>query len=223
MSPVMSFQHDDDRDDHHHQQLQKQQQQKIVRGAASKEYLINGARPAPLQLHKSSHVIYKASSSSSSSVSTACSSNSSFARHAAHNHQRNGPVIIYTQSPKVIHTQPRDFMALVQKLTGLSSVKQANASKREMGAPVEDDGDGSGCGVGQDLNLDYALVESFDDNERRRLMSEIPALFTPTGFLDVLRSPPPPPAHHHQQQLRFPGDSVFSPATLEFIKTLPEC
>jgi len=29
-------------------------------------------------------------------------------------------VIIYTHSPKIIHTQPRDFMALVQKLTGLS-------------------------------------------------------------------------------------------------------
>ncbi|KAD5960329.1 hypothetical protein R6Q59_013463 [Mikania micrantha] len=28
------------------------------------------------------------------------------------------PLIIYTHSPKVIHTQPRDFMALVQKLTG---------------------------------------------------------------------------------------------------------
>ncbi|XP_024966677.1 VQ motif-containing protein 20 [Cynara cardunculus var. scolymus] len=28
------------------------------------------------------------------------------------------PVIIYTHSPKVIHTHPRDFMALVQKLTG---------------------------------------------------------------------------------------------------------
>ncbi|KAJ0466818.1 putative VQ motif-containing protein/18/20/21/25 [Helianthus annuus] len=28
------------------------------------------------------------------------------------------PVIIYTHSPKVIHTHPRDFKALVQKLTG---------------------------------------------------------------------------------------------------------
>ncbi|KAI3725416.1 hypothetical protein L1987_65204 [Smallanthus sonchifolius] len=30
------------------------------------------------------------------------------------------PLIIYTHSPKVIHTQPRDFMALVQKLTGFT-------------------------------------------------------------------------------------------------------
>ncbi|XP_071695014.1 VQ motif-containing protein 20-like [Rutidosis leptorrhynchoides] len=32
--------------------------------------------------------------------------------------QPRRPVIIYTHSPKVIHTHPRDFMALVQKLTG---------------------------------------------------------------------------------------------------------
>nr|GMC69489.1 VQ motif-containing protein 20-like [Ipomoea batatas] len=34
--------------------------------------------------------------------------------------QPRHPVIIYTHSPKVIHTQPKDFMALVQKLTGFS-------------------------------------------------------------------------------------------------------
>lgn len=35
--------------------------------------------------------------------------------------QRHHPVIIYTHSPKIIHTNPCDFRALVQKLTGLSS------------------------------------------------------------------------------------------------------
>ncbi|KAK1406550.1 hypothetical protein QVD17_41970 [Tagetes erecta] len=34
------------------------------------------------------------------------------------------PVIIYTHSPKVIHTHPRDFMALVQKLTGYTPSKE---------------------------------------------------------------------------------------------------
>ncbi|KAF3431713.1 hypothetical protein FNV43_RR26447 [Rhamnella rubrinervis] len=34
--------------------------------------------------------------------------------------QQRQPVIIYTHSPKIIHTQARDFMALVQKLTGVS-------------------------------------------------------------------------------------------------------
>ncbi|KAE9613915.1 hypothetical protein Lal_00016557 [Lupinus albus] len=36
------------------------------------------------------------------------------------NQQHRQPVIIYTHSPKIIETHPKDFMALVQKLTGLS-------------------------------------------------------------------------------------------------------
>ncbi|KAJ8510422.1 hypothetical protein OPV22_000856 [Ensete ventricosum] len=76
---------------------------------------INGSRPAPLKIHKDSHLIHKASSSSSSSSSTSTSITTS-----SHQQQRHHPVIIYTHSPKVIHTQTRDFMALVQKLTGLS-------------------------------------------------------------------------------------------------------
>ncbi|CAN7047957.1 unnamed protein product [Brassica oleracea var. botrytis] len=34
------------------------------------------------------------------------------------------PVIIYTNTPKTIHTNPKDFMALVQKLTGLSHFEE---------------------------------------------------------------------------------------------------
>ncbi|KFK39171.1 hypothetical protein AALP_AA3G209600 [Arabis alpina] len=62
--------------------------------------------PSPpfLKLNKDSHVIKKPPSPSSSSSAAK-------PRH---------PVIIYTQSPKVIHTNRKDFMALVQKLTGMS-------------------------------------------------------------------------------------------------------
>ncbi|CAL9075621.1 unnamed protein product, partial [Musa textilis] len=74
---------------------------------------INGSRPAPLKIHKDSHLIHKASSSSSSTSTTTTTTSS-------HQQQRHHPVIIYTHSPKVIHTHARDFMALVQKLTGLS-------------------------------------------------------------------------------------------------------
>ncbi|KAL2342483.1 hypothetical protein Fmac_003768 [Flemingia macrophylla] len=34
--------------------------------------------------------------------------------------RKREPVIIYTHSPRVIHTHPTNFMQLVQKLTGLS-------------------------------------------------------------------------------------------------------
>ncbi|KAF3789442.1 VQ motif-containing protein 8 [Nymphaea thermarum] len=74
---------------------------------------VQGTRPSPLKVNKDSHQIHKASSSASSSSSSS-SASSSFT-------QQRHPVIIYTHSPKVIHTQAHDFMALVQKLTGLSS------------------------------------------------------------------------------------------------------
>lgn len=65
------------------------------RSSSSSDH-INGPRPPPLKLNKDSHAIHKPT-------------------------QRNGPVIIYTHSPKIIHTQARDFMALVQRLTGNST------------------------------------------------------------------------------------------------------
>ncbi|KAD2804272.1 hypothetical protein R6Q59_030207 [Mikania micrantha] len=61
--------------------------------------MINGPRPAPLKLKQESHTAHK-----------------------HHNQQmRKGPIIIYLRSPEVIHTKPHEFMALVQKLTGLHS------------------------------------------------------------------------------------------------------
>ncbi|KAG1334776.1 VQ motif-containing protein 20 [Cocos nucifera] len=81
---------------------------------------INGPRPAPIKIHKDSHLIHKQSSSSSSSSTTTTTTSSSSST------QRHHPVIIYTHSPKIIHTQARDFMALVQKLTGLSKSTDGN-------------------------------------------------------------------------------------------------
>ncbi|GMJ04753.1 PIGMENT DEFECTIVE 337 [Hibiscus trionum] len=66
-----------------------------------KEVMMNGVRPTPLKINKESHLIQKPSSS-------------------ADQQKRAGPIIIYMHSPKIIHTQARDFMALVQSLTGLS-------------------------------------------------------------------------------------------------------
>ncbi|XP_059455724.1 VQ motif-containing protein 8, chloroplastic [Corylus avellana] len=76
---------------------------------------IKGPRPSPLKINKASHFIHKSSSSSSTSMSSVLSDSAAPARQ-----QQRRPVIIYTHSPKIIHTQARDFMALVQKLTGVS-------------------------------------------------------------------------------------------------------
>ncbi|GLJ54240.1 hypothetical protein SUGI_1163390 [Cryptomeria japonica] len=52
---------------------------------------IRGSKPTPLKVSKNSHNCIKIQ-----------------------------PVIIYLRSPEVIHTQPKDFMAVVQRLTGCS-------------------------------------------------------------------------------------------------------
>lgn len=78
---------------------------------------INGVRPSPLKTQKGSHVIHKPSSSTSIS---------SVPRQQQQQKQHRPPVIIYTQSPKIIHTHAKDFRALVQKLTGLSSPACSN-------------------------------------------------------------------------------------------------
>ncbi|KAK2973833.1 hypothetical protein RJ640_011761 [Escallonia rubra] len=72
--------------------------------------------PSSLKISKDSHFIKKAPPSTPPSSSSS-SSLSCMATLGPRPQQRR-PVIIYTHSPKIIHTHPRDFMALVQKLTG---------------------------------------------------------------------------------------------------------
>uniref|UniRef100_K4ALE6 VQ domain-containing protein n=1 Tax=Setaria italica TaxID=4555 RepID=K4ALE6_SETIT len=91
-----------------------------------------GSRHAAFKVHRDSHSIHKATASPPSSSSTNSSvSSSSNAAITSTSHrpppapaprpQQQQPVIIYTHSPKVIRTNPRDFMSIVQKLTGLDS------------------------------------------------------------------------------------------------------
>lgn len=92
---------------------------------ANKITTTNALFPPPLKINKDSHFIKKpSSSSSSSSPPSSSSSSSTYAMVGSTTtrppQQQRHPVIIYTHSPKIIHTHPRDFMALVQKLTGLS-------------------------------------------------------------------------------------------------------
>lgn len=73
---------------------------------------LQGPRPAPLKVSKDSHKIKKPPLAP---------------QPPQHHHQQQQPtqirppVIIYAVSPKVIHTNPSDFMNLVQRLTGSTS------------------------------------------------------------------------------------------------------
>ncbi|KAG5050397.1 Protein MKS1 [Glycine max] len=73
-----------------------------------RELQLQGPRPTPLRINKDSHKIKKPPLAP---------------QQPSHPHQPppRQPIIIYTVSPKVIHTTPSDFMNLVQRLTGSSS------------------------------------------------------------------------------------------------------
>ncbi|KAG5525220.1 hypothetical protein RHGRI_031785 [Rhododendron griersonianum] len=73
------------------------------------------ARPAPLKVHIDSHRIKKPPVVPSQTPP---------------HQQSRPPVITYVVSPKVIHTNPSEFMALVQRLTGLSSSKSHYIGER---------------------------------------------------------------------------------------------
>ncbi|KAG2664130.1 hypothetical protein I3760_16G065200 [Carya illinoinensis] len=96
---------------------------------------INGVRPSPLKIRKGSRFIHKPSSSTSNS-SVPCVN-----VPARQQKQPRPPVIIYTQSPKIIHTHAKDFRALVQKLTGMSSPSSSNNNHETDTAQVPPDPD----------------------------------------------------------------------------------
>lgn len=82
---------------------------------------LQGPRPAPLRVHKDSHKIRK--------PPVAPQSHHQQPQHQLNQQQQHRPpVIIYTVSPKVIHTNPNEFMTLVQRLTGPSASSPVGSS-----------------------------------------------------------------------------------------------
>ncbi|KAL5544785.1 hypothetical protein UlMin_008569 [Ulmus minor] len=116
--------------------------------------------PPPLKINQESHTIKKSSSSPPSS-STA----SSPAATKPLPQQQRSPVIIYTHSPKVIHTHPRDFMALVQKLTGQSHPEDTppppTTKKPEAGANLS-----------SEANKNTKINNTNDDNESTSVITD---------------------------------------------------
>ncbi|RVW85300.1 Protein MKS1 [Vitis vinifera] len=75
-----------------------------------RELQIQGPRPAPLKVSKESHKIKKP-------PTAPLPAHRQTAPPPPENQNRE-PVIIYTISPKVIHTTVNDFLSVVQRLTG---------------------------------------------------------------------------------------------------------
>lgn len=187
---------------------------------------INGQRPPLLKINKGSHFIHKASSTSSMSSSVSCVA--PMARQ-----QQRQPVIIYTHSPKIIHTQARDFMALVQKLTGASpsrSDDDINANKTTS-PPVclHDDNesttsaltDENSCG-GAELkasstsNINMSSIQ----NQTNQYFADMP-LFTPNAT-NFFCSPRPVFRYPDSAYVSPKFANSMSPSVYEFMKGLPE-
>ncbi|KAI3921808.1 hypothetical protein MKX01_005497 [Papaver californicum] len=88
-------------------------------GKPSPKRELQGPRPTPLKIRKDSHKIKKPPIAPQLQNQRQQQQQQSYQQPG--NSQQRPPVIIYTVSPKVIHTDPNDFMKLVQRLTGPSS------------------------------------------------------------------------------------------------------
>uniref|UniRef100_A0A5B6YV60 Putative VQ motif-containing protein 20 n=1 Tax=Davidia involucrata TaxID=16924 RepID=A0A5B6YV60_DAVIN len=124
---------------------------------------INGFYPSPLKINKDSHFIKKLSPSSSSS-STSSLANCMAGGTTTTKPQQRHPVIIYTHSPKIIHTHPRDFMALVQKLTGLSRSDEDDFSQPKQQP--------AGNNSPEDGSKNPKTAGSNDDNESSSVVTD---------------------------------------------------
>ncbi|XP_058087058.1 protein MKS1 [Magnolia sinica] len=85
-------------------------------GRPSPRRELQGPRPTPLKVRKDSYKIKKPPMAPAPSQPTLPPP------------QHRPPVIIYTVSPKVIHTDASEFMKLVQRLTGNSSSSTASTA-----------------------------------------------------------------------------------------------
>ncbi|CAN0892123.1 Nuclear speckle RNA-binding protein B [Linum grandiflorum] len=95
---------------------------------------LQGPRPPALKVRKDSHKIKKPPVAPNPNPNP---------NPNPHNHHQppppRAPVIIYTVSPKVIHTNPDDFMTLVQRLTGSSTSAAAENSSNVVNNPFGND------------------------------------------------------------------------------------
>ncbi|OMO96999.1 VQ motif-containing protein [Corchorus capsularis] len=179
-----------------------------------------GACPPPLKVSKDSHGIKKSASSSSSS---SAASSLGLTGTAKPSQQQRHPVIIYTHSPKVIHTHPKDFMGLVQKLTGLSRNdhqedlhhhhhKNHNNHHQAPQQPKAENGCGSGGGGAASAvaEEDSKRIVTNDDNESSSVITDencegqVNSCFVPPLF-----DPPPAPF--------LTNIPVFTPNSADFL------
>uniref|UniRef100_A0ACD5YUM2 Uncharacterized protein n=1 Tax=Avena sativa TaxID=4498 RepID=A0ACD5YUM2_AVESA len=101
----------------------------------SRQLQLQGPRPPRLSVSKDSHKVRKPPVVP---LPHGAQQQPRSRHHQAHQTQQpqpRAPVIIYDASPKVIHTQPSEFMALVQRLTGPAGAAAAHPTEAAAEAP----------------------------------------------------------------------------------------
>lgn len=89
---------------------------------------LQGPRPPRLAVSKDSHKVRKPPIAPQQRHHLQQPQQQQYQHHQPQQQQARAPVIIYDASPKVIHTKPGDFMALVQRLTGPGTSGSAAAT-----------------------------------------------------------------------------------------------
>ncbi|KAI4313917.1 hypothetical protein L6164_026859 [Bauhinia variegata] len=174
--------------------------------------VINGPRPSPLMIKRESHLIRKPSSSADT--------------NKPHQQQPRNPIIIYAHSPKVIHTKPKDFMAVVQRLTGMSP--QSRVSSPENFGSFSSDGSKYNYSIKQEQSVSEEKEEACGKGNMNAQLSrplsnasfaDFP-LFTPNSsdfFCSSSRQ-----VHKFSDSPFGVLASLISPSGLEFLRELPE-
>ncbi|KAM7277493.1 hypothetical protein ACFE04_019359 [Oxalis oulophora] len=176
--------------------------QPTIKRSTSHQLELNGPRPSPLKLNKSSHLIQKVPQK---------------------------PIIIYAHSPKIIHTQASDFMALVQRLTGLS---RSNDAKKKNSKEKRDIIDKKNIKVSESvrdarnitksstssLTEEINLVSPIMNPPKQPHFADVP-LFTPMAADHFFCSPKP--FFKFSDQFASPTNLV-SPTVLNLFKDLPD-
>jgi len=171
--------------------------------------VINGPRPSALVINKDSHMIRKPS-----------------AQTKLQRPQKIHPIIIYTESPKVIHTKAKDFMALVQRLTGRSSTSDSSLPQDTSENPGSSLSDASNNNSNETSSSLRRGGESLTENG-----AVVPCSPSHLDFADMpLFTPNPSDLFCSSRSSVFKYSdspygvlgSLISPSALEFMKQLSE-
>lgn len=154
---------------------------------------LQGPRPPRLAVSKDSHKVRKPPVAPQRNQHLQQQQQPAAQQLQQYQHQQRQPVIIYDASPKVIHTKPGDFMALVQRLTGPGSTSQAQFDAAATAAAAASGAGPSSAAPSHPVAMEF--------EPREFLLSPTAALSPAARLAAIETSVRPLPPHHAQAAL----------------------